>query len=89
MASPELPPTDFELMLASLEGLTCGQITERIKLSAPKKDAENFAVLVQGLSADAARFVAARTLARVRAGTRLECRVDPAESSGEIPRAPP
>lgn len=56
---------EFETILASLEGLTSHQIADRLKTIVPTDDAEAFAVLVDGLSSDAVRFLAARALLRL------------------------
>jgi hypothetical protein len=58
--------SDLDLALASLDGLTREQITDLIKAHVSPRDAEAFAVLLDGLSADAVRFLSARALVRLR-----------------------
>ena len=59
-------PTEFETVLASLEGLTWHEIAQLVAVHVSTKDAEAFAILVEGLSADAVRFLAARAIVRLR-----------------------
>ena len=59
-------PDEFDRVLASLDGLTREEIAELIRAHVPTKDADAFAVLIDGLSPDALRFLSARALVRLR-----------------------
>lgn len=67
--------TEFEQILAELEGLTTAQIGERIAAYVAPEDATSFSIAMQSLSLAAVRFMAARVLfhhrraARRRSGT--------------------
>lgn len=61
------PSTEFEIILASLENLSTHEVADLVKIVVSERDWEAFDVLVGGLSLDALRFLAARTLLRHRA----------------------
>lgn len=61
----ERHPIEFETILRSLAGLTKEQVIDRVWQQVSPKDAADFAVLVEGLSTDAVRFLAARALLRI------------------------
>jgi hypothetical protein len=58
--------SEFDLAWASLDGLSRQEIADLIKGHVSPRDAEAFAVLIEGLSADAVRFLSARALVRLR-----------------------
>ena len=60
----EIEPTDFDVALRSLEGLTRTQIAELVVKHLSSEDAESFAALAESLSLDALRFLSARVLLR-------------------------
>jgi hypothetical protein len=62
----EQQPVEFEAIFASLKGLTQRQVIDLVWHHASTTDAQAFAVLVEGLSADAVRFLAARALLRLQ-----------------------
>jgi hypothetical protein len=60
----EIEPTDFDVTLQSLEGLTRTQIADLVAKHLSAEDAESFFVLAATLSLDALRFMSARVLLR-------------------------
>jgi hypothetical protein len=60
-------PTAFERVRAALESLTRAQIVERVIARISPDDAASFAVVSQGLSIEALRFLSARALLRALA----------------------
>jgi hypothetical protein len=62
----EIPPTEFEVTLRILEGLTRAEIADFVTQGMAPEEAANFRVLARGLSDDAHRFLAARTHIRRR-----------------------
>lgn len=60
----EIEPTDFDVALRSLEGLTKTEIAELVVKHLSSEDAESFAALAASLSLDALRFLSARVLLR-------------------------
>jgi hypothetical protein len=59
-------PTALERMRAALEKLTRAQIVERVIARISPEDAASFAVVSQGLSIEALRFLSARALVRAQ-----------------------
>jgi hypothetical protein len=57
---------EYAAIYESLGGLTIRQIVDCMKLYVSREDAEAFAVLVDGLSWEAVRLLAARALVRLR-----------------------
>jgi hypothetical protein len=57
-------PTAFERVRRALESLTRAQIVERVIARISPDDAASFAVVSQGLSIEALRFLSARALVR-------------------------
>jgi hypothetical protein len=66
MAMMKPQPTEFDKILKTLQPLSAGQITELVRRYVSSEDAYAFGVLVDGLSADAVRLLAARALLRLR-----------------------
>jgi hypothetical protein len=62
----ELEPTEFEVTLAALSGLTRDQLAQRVLERISPQDAAAFATIANGLSLEALRFLSARTLVRQR-----------------------
>jgi hypothetical protein len=58
-----LPLTDFERALRRLEGLTRGEIAELVTAQIVDENAEDFAVVTEGLSLETLRLLSARALA--------------------------
>jgi hypothetical protein len=65
MQSEEQGRTEFERILADLEGLTPAQVGERVAAHVAPEDAAKFSIATQNLSPDALRFLAARVLLRL------------------------
>jgi len=59
-------PIEFEAILRSLDGLSKNQITDVVWDHVSPRDAADFRALVEGLSTEAVRFLAARALLRIR-----------------------
>jgi hypothetical protein len=59
-----IEPTAFERTRTALESLTRAEIVERVSARISPEDAASFAVLSQGLSMEALRFLSARALLR-------------------------
>jgi hypothetical protein len=62
----EIEPTEFEVTLAALSGLTWGELAERVLEQISPGDAAAFATIADRLSLEALRFLSARTLVRQR-----------------------